>query len=138
MSGNRKNFRALPLRQGPARALFPCPCSVNPPARCFRSVPLFQNTAEQAKRNRGFRGGAGFGNDINGKIPPFKQLHEFRGSVCGEGVPGKEDPGRPFSQKIVMGRAQQLDRAAGAQIGNPDNRSRPRPRNRTESARQLL
>ena len=118
--GHHKRLIALGVRQRLQRASVPVGGGVDALGGPLRSVLLLQQLAEEAERHCRLCGGAGFGDDIDGEVHAVQQLHDLAHVVGGQAVAHEVDVGGVLLFQIVVGGAQALDHAPGAQIGAAD------------------
>ena len=117
--GNDKGLPAFPVRQRFQRPAGAVGGAVDAPRR-FLAVALLHHAAQHTESQRRLGGGAGFGNHIEGNPFALAQRQDLIQVAAGKIAPGKIDGGAILAQGVIVGAAQQLDGAAGAQVAAAD------------------
>ncbi len=84
------------------------------------AVLLLQGFPEEAEGHGGLGGGAGLGDDVDGEVHIRHQIQHFLQRVGGQAVADEVDVGRILLFQVVVGGAQAVDDAPGAQVGPAD------------------
>ena len=118
--GHHKGLVAVGVRQGFQRALMGVGGGVDAAGRPLFAIALLQYFPEKAERYGRLGGGAGLGDDVDGEVHILHQFHDLRQRLAAEAVADKVDVGGILLFQIIIGGAQALDHAPGAQIGAAD------------------
>ena len=100
---------------------------VDPLARAFLAVLLFQHLFKNAERNRRLGRRAGLRDDVHGEITIADHGNDLRQRVGGNAVAREINIGRRFLQHIIVGAAQQFNHRARAEIAAADADDDERP-----------
>ena len=106
---HHEGFPACVVRHGFQDALRLIRGGVNAAVGSLLAVFFLQRFPEEAERHGRLRGGAGFGDDVDGKVHVPHQIQHLAQRVSGEAVADKVDVGRVFLFQVVVWGAEAVD-----------------------------